>query len=73
MMIFEELLRVLACPRCKEPLSLDEVGAASGGEEAETSGSGTLSCLGCALAYPIRDGVAELLASEASPWVKSGY
>ncbi|WNG16218.1 Trm112 family protein [Cystobacter fuscus] len=71
MMLFEELLRVLACPRCKELLSLDEAGADDGG--AETSGSGTLSCAGCALAYPIRDGVAELLASEASPWVKSGH
>jgi uncharacterized protein len=66
MILFEELLKVLACPRCKEPLSLD-------GVESASPGSGILSCVGCALAYPIRDGVPELLSGEARPSLKSGH
>lgn len=72
MMLFEELLRVLACPRCKQPLALEEESASCDVGEA-APGSGSLRCAGCALVYPIRDGVAELLSGEARACLKSGH
>ena len=69
MMLFEELLKVLACPRCKEPLALEEESASC---DVGQGASGSLRCAGCALAYPIRDGVAELLSGEARACLKSG-
>jgi uncharacterized protein YbaR (Trm112 family) len=46
------LLDILACPACRSPLR-DDVAA----EE--------LVCTGCALAYPVRDGIPVLLVDEA--------
>ncbi|WP_095980713.1 Trm112 family protein [Melittangium boletus] len=54
----EWVLKTLACPECNGPLtepgSLEERPA---GEE--------LRCRGCGLAYPVRDGVPQLLSEEA--------
>jgi uncharacterized protein len=53
----EELLALLACPRCKGPLT--RASAREGRDE--------LDCPGCHLAYPIREGVPQLLVDEARP------
>ena len=50
----DELLELLACPRCKGPLE-----RAGGGE--------ALVCPTCALRFPVRDGIPVLLVDEASP------
>ena len=53
-MVLDPLLReVLACPRCKGPLDFRE-------EEA-----GEVRCLTCRLAYPVRDGIPEMLPERA--------
>ncbi|PTL82341.1 Trm112 family protein [Vitiosangium sp. GDMCC 1.1324] len=52
MQLPEWWISTLACPRCKGPLTLS---------------SDELHCPGCRLAYPIRDGVPELLQDEARP------
>jgi uncharacterized protein YbaR (Trm112 family) len=49
-----ELLSILACPVCKGPLTAAE------GE------AGGLLCARCDLRYPVRDGIAILLADEAA-------
>jgi uncharacterized protein YbaR (Trm112 family) len=53
-MIDKELLEILACPKCKEPVRLDE--------EAQR-----LICVSpaCGLRYPIRDGIPVMLIDEA--------
>ena len=51
-MIDKELLEILACPACKQPLALNE--------EAQK-----LKCWQCHRAYPIRDGIPILLVDEA--------
>ena len=51
-MIKPELLERLRCPDCREKLRLDEAAA-------------TLTCTGCGLIYPVRDGIPILLTSEA--------
>ncbi len=48
------LLAVLACPRCKGELRLDEPSA-------------ELVCEACRLRYPVRDGLPVLLVSAAKP------
>ncbi|AXQ55134.1 MULTISPECIES: Trm112 family protein [Streptomyces] len=50
------LLEILACPACHAPL-----------EESKTDSTPELLCTGegCALAYPIRDGIPVLLVDEA--------
>ncbi|HKA68398.1 MAG TPA: Trm112 family protein [Actinomycetes bacterium] len=48
------LLEVLACPRCRSPLRVDEAAA----ELVCTSPS-------CGLAYPVRDGIPVLLVDQA--------
>ncbi len=54
-MIFDkELLEILACPRCKEKLTL-------------TPEEDGLVCPACNLKYPIRDDVPVMLADEAEP------
>ena len=51
-----QLMEILACPVCKRELSL---------EQSETEGeeimSGTLNCGACKEAYPIEDGIPNLL------------
>ncbi len=47
----EDLLDILACPDCHEPVV----------EEGET-----LVCQGCGLIYPVRDGVPIMLIDEAT-------
>ena len=51
-----QLMEILACPVCKGELSL---------EQSETEGeeivSGTLNCEACKEAYPIEDGIPNLL------------
>ncbi|CAM5321364.1 MULTISPECIES: Trm112 family protein [Streptomyces] len=50
------LLEILACPACHAPL-----------EESKTGSTLELLCTGegCALAYPVRDGIPVLLVDEA--------
>jgi len=54
-----KLLSILACPRCKGGLKLEE------------SEAGLL-CLSCGLSYPIRDGIPSLLAEEAGSIPEKG-
>lgn len=51
-MINQELLAILACPKCKGPVTLTE------------SKDGLL-CAGCKLLYAIRDGIPIMLIDEA--------
>ncbi|MCD6277270.1 Trm112 family protein [candidate division WOR-3 bacterium] len=51
-MIDKELLKILACPKCKGDLKYDE--------ENER-----LICEKCKLAYPIKDGIPVMLVEEA--------
>ncbi len=53
-MISEELLAILACPKCKGEVVLDEK-------------LGGLVCHKCALFYEIRDGIPIMLIDEAKP------
>ena len=50
--INKDLAEILACPKCKEPVSQD---------------GDTLKCTGkdCGLIYPIRDGIPVMLIEEA--------
>jgi hypothetical protein len=52
-MIDRELLAILACPKCKAPLTLNEEAA-------------KLKCGHCHRAYPIRDDIPVLLEEEAT-------
>ena len=49
-----ELLEILACPKCKGPVSRQQVVAAE-----------ILACASCRLAYPVRDGIPVMLIDEA--------
>jgi len=53
-MINRELLDLLACPRCKKQVRLNQ----------DSSG---LVCAQCRLLYPIRDDIPIMLADEAVP------
>lgn len=53
-MISKELLDILACPKCKGPLKLEEKDQA-------------LDCHSCNLRFPITDGIPELLLERAKP------
>ncbi len=53
-LIPEELLAVLACPKCKGEIELDE-------------NLGGLVCRRCALFYEIREGIPIMLIDEAKP------
>ena len=59
MPISDELLRILACPKCKGELQLS---AAKDG----------LICSACRLVYPIEDGIPVMLLDEARPWKEEG-
>ena len=52
MLLKQELLDVLACPKCKGPVTQDQ--------EREA-----LICEVCALRYPVRDGIPVMLGDEA--------
>jgi uncharacterized protein YbaR (Trm112 family) len=52
MTISAELLKILACPKCKGQLSLK-------------ADKPSLDCSSCLLSYPIRDGIPVLLIDEA--------
>lgn len=59
MTIDPELLEILACPKCKQPV------------EEKTRGSDELlvcTAPDCRLAYPVRDGIPVMLIDEASVW-----
>lgn len=51
MELVQELLDILACPKCKGPLQ---------------NAGGALVCQACRLHYPMRNGIPILLAEEAS-------
>ena len=51
-MISEELLEILACPKCKGPVEL-------------TEGKDGLVCMSCKLLYEIRDDIPIMLIDEA--------
>jgi uncharacterized protein YbaR (Trm112 family) len=53
-MIKEELLQILACPKCKGPVRLNE----------QQNG---LLCENCRLVYEIRDDIPIMLIEEAKP------
>jgi len=54
MEINKELLEILACPKCKGDIRVDE----------ERNG---LVCGSCKLLYPIKDGIPIMLTEEAEP------
>jgi len=54
MTISKELLEILACPRCKGDIRLNEAGDG-------------LICDACRLLYEIRDGIPIMLIDEAKP------
>ncbi|BCO09799.1 UPF0434 protein [Desulfolithobacter dissulfuricans] len=58
-MIKKELLDILACPKCKGPVSLTE----------KQDG---LICSQCSLIYPIRDDIPIMLIDEARPLKRNG-
>jgi len=49
-----ELLEILACPKCKGPVALQQAEDAA-----------TIICAGCRLSYPVRDGIPVMLIDEA--------
>ncbi len=51
-MIDNDLLKILACPQCKNPLKADEINDA-------------LLCEECLLSYPIHDGIPILLVDKS--------
>jgi uncharacterized protein len=54
MTINRELLDILACPKCKSPITLNET-------------QDGLICRHCRLLYEIRDGIPIMLIDEAKP------
>ena len=54
MAVSQELLEILACPKCKQPVTLN------------TAGTG-LVCAACRLEYPIVDDSPGMLIDEARP------
>ena len=59
MTISKDLLKILACPKCKGYLKLKE--------KSTTRGDEGLICDKCKLLYPIRDGIPVMLIGEAIP------
>ncbi len=53
-MVSKELLEIIACPKCKGPLTFNET-------------KNSLRCQKCKLRYPITDGIPELLMEKAEP------
>jgi len=59
MTISKDLLKILACPKCKGDLKLKE--------RSTTHGDEGLTCDKCKLLYQIRDGIPVMLMDEAIP------
>lgn len=59
MALSSELLKILACPRCKGEVLLRE-------------NEDGLVCNACRLVYPVRDGIPVMLADEAEKIGESG-
>ena len=59
MPVDKELLDILACPKCKQPV-----------EEKKREGSEYLVCTAadCRLSYPVRDDIPVMLIDEAERW-----
>ena len=55
MSLNEDLLHILACPKCKGEIRLSPKGD-------------DLICETCRLRYPIQDGIPVMLIDEAQPW-----
>ena len=53
----EELLKILACPKCKESVELED---------------DKLICKHCKKYYPIKDGIPVMLIDEAKDWETTG-
>ena len=53
----QELLDILACPRCRAAVSL----------VSKPSGAQGLACEQCAVVYPVREGIPVMLVDEAIP------
>jgi len=53
-MLLPELLEILACPQCKDPVTLDAAGE-------------FLRCERCRLKFPIREDIPIMLIEEAVP------
>ena len=54
MSVPQQLMDILACPRCKGPVALSA--------DAES-----IECRACALRYPVRDDIPVMLVDEARP------
>lgn len=62
----QELLEILACPRCHG--SLEALG--------DTGNPDGFLCPACAVVYPVRDGIPVMLVEEAVPrdqWTEGGH
>ena len=55
MAVSEELLKILACPKCKGVVEMNEERK-------------IILCRSCRLAYPVRDDIPIMLIDEAAPW-----
>ena len=55
MVLSQELLEILACPKCKGDIFLNQAGDG-------------LICKACRLVYPIRDDIPVMLIDEALPY-----
>lgn len=60
-MISQELLKILACPKCKGDVFLIQ------GKSYLSQGEGLL-CKQCNLVYPIKDDIPVMLVEEAIPY-----
>lgn len=58
-MISQDLLDILVCPSCKEPVRPKDPAA---GDDVQS----WLVCTGCGLRYPVRDDIPIMLVDEAS-------
>lgn len=54
MSVSQELLDILACPKCKQPVAINATGTG-------------LTCAQCQLEYPIMDDIPVMLIDEAKP------
>lgn len=59
-MVDQELLEILACPKCKKPVREEPPAA---GEDVQA----WLVCTVCGLRYPVREGIPIMLIDEAVP------
>lgn len=57
MPLSQDLLKILACPQCKGPVTPDD-------------DQQSLHCSSCRLVYPVRDGIPVMLVEEAATFVE---